>query len=379
MEKVHEFCKAIISKLQNWIFWKIVIIASLLFIVSTDITILVFAKQDSDDNNLSFGYYIFFMITQIWWNYSSWIMFLIFYYPRKYDIPDSLEDFIEEKCESLVKRFKSLLLKILMFGKYSCILFDKSLFLDSCIYQHLDNSNLETVVRFWIYLLYVSTFGLIITSWLAYLFLVPILMLKTIRHGVQYKYEDERIYGSRNAIYFQSGLIVWWIINYSIINTLGPNFSLGMIVVQILYALLMIWFFATITLKTIDFSKYSMIFNPLVLIFESMFAAIFGVIYSSILLWFCVKDIWSLSNSHSTEAPDRDLQVYQNVNQDIHQITWELWSDLVFWGDRDSAILPWGHIFHFDCIKIWIEIKRNKTCPKDHKRIVRSQIRKLML
>ena len=90
------------------------------------------------------------------------------------------------------------------------------------------------------------------------------MMLQAIQFGILDTDDDEKPEFLRNAILFQGLLFVWWLINFSIINALGPDLSGGMIFMEVLYALVTLWFFAVISLKSIDLKKYLMLLNPLV-------------------------------------------------------------------------------------------------------------------
>ena len=113
------------------------------------------------------------------------------------------------------------------------------------------------------------------------IFFVPFMMLNAIKYGLLEVDEDQKPNTLRNTIVMQGLLFIWWIINYSIINALGPDLSGGMIFMQVLYALITLWFFATISLKAIDIKKFLLIVNPLVLLFGSVFV-LFAVILLSI-------------------------------------------------------------------------------------------------
>ena len=61
-------------------------------------------------------------------------------------------------------------------------------------------------------------------------------------------------------------LFLWWLINFVIINALGPHLSAAMILMEVLYVLVTLWFFAIITLKAFEKSSYLIVCNPLVII-----------------------------------------------------------------------------------------------------------------
>ena len=92
MGRVKDFKDKLIEGSQNAIFSRIVILVSLIFIMTRDITMIVQISVNSDDNQLPLGYYIFFLTFQVLWSYSSWIMLLLLFYPNNDDLPNAFED-----------------------------------------------------------------------------------------------------------------------------------------------------------------------------------------------------------------------------------------------------------------------------------------------
>ena len=71
-------------------------------------------------------------------------------------------------------------------------------------------------------------------------------MLQAIQFGILQADEDEKLSFLRNTILFEGLLFIWWLINFAVINALGPDLSGGMIFMGALYALITLWFFAII-------------------------------------------------------------------------------------------------------------------------------------
>ena len=231
--------------------------------------------------------------------------------------------------------------------------------------------------KWFVFILYFITIFCIPFSFIFLTTIVPVLMMATIMYGANIEYEGESIIGVRSATYFQSGLIAWWVVNFSIIYALGPNLSVGMEIVQIFYALTMIWFFSIISFKTIDFSMYSMILNPFVLIIGTIFAIILPFIFPCMLLWFSVTSWYSKPVPRIIDVPEADPEALQNANQDIHKIIWAIWSDPVFEDGETPASLSWGHLFHLGCIDRWIETRGDIKCPVDNRNTSRDQVLKV--
>ena len=51
------------------------------------------------------------------------------------------------------------------------------------------------------------------------------------------------------VILCESLLFLWWLANFTIINTLGPHLSIAMIIMEVLYYLITLWFFIIIKMK----------------------------------------------------------------------------------------------------------------------------------
>ena len=61
-------------------------------------------------------------------------------------------------------------------------------------------------------------------------------------------------------------LFLWWLINFVIINVLGPHLSIAMIIMEVLYTLVTLWFFVIIVMKASGVSSFTIVCNPLVII-----------------------------------------------------------------------------------------------------------------
>ena len=83
--------------------------------------------------------------------------------------------------------------------------------------------------------------------------------------------DNEKIKALVDTILLQGLLFTWWLVNFVIINTLGPKLSLILMIVELLYALITLWFFAIISLKVIGYKKFMMFLNPLIPIIMPMF------------------------------------------------------------------------------------------------------------
>ena len=91
------------------------------------------------------------------------------------------------------------------------------------------------------------------------------------------------------SILYQSALFVWTVFNFPVVFIFFNQLSLVLIIMRGLYALLMIWLFATITLNTCHLNKYSIILNPLVIIIGGLLVIIFSPIKLAFLLYSIIK------------------------------------------------------------------------------------------
>ena len=137
----------------------------------------------------------------------------------------------------------------------------------------------------------------------------------------------------------ESLLFLWWLVNFTIINTLGPHLSIAMIIMEVVYALITLWFFAIITMKALKKSSCSIICNPFILIIGFVPLILFLVIGSIALIlvgimhWFskcinCQEKATEQSEEHENwanlgqqtqrelvepEQPREDVQRQENV------------------------------------------------------------------
>ena len=117
MERVKDFKDKLIKGSQNAIFSRIVILVSFVFIMTRDITMIVLISENSDDNQLPLGYYIFFLTFQVLWSYSSWIMLLLLFYPNNDDLPEAFESLEDEDRDYPMNLFIKFLEKLWLCGK----------------------------------------------------------------------------------------------------------------------------------------------------------------------------------------------------------------------------------------------------------------------
>ena len=94
-------------------------------------------------------------------------------------------------------------------------------------------------------------------------------------------------------VIFESLLFLWWLVNFTIINTLGPHLSIAMIIMEVVYALITLWFFAIITMKALKKSSSSIICNPLILIIGFVPLILFLVIGSIALILVAIMHLFS--------------------------------------------------------------------------------------
>ena len=110
-ERVKEFVEKLIEGSQKAVFSRIVILASFFVIVARDIAIVVLISINSDGNQLIHYYNIFFLTFQVLWSYSSWIMLLLFFYPKNDDLPEAFEC-LEDEDKYLMEIFWKILGKL---------------------------------------------------------------------------------------------------------------------------------------------------------------------------------------------------------------------------------------------------------------------------
>ena len=115
-ERVKEFVEKLIEGSQKAVFSRIVILASFFVIVARDIAIFVQISINSDGNQLIHYYNIFFLVFQVLWSYSSWIMLLLFFYPKNDDLPEAFEC-LEDEDKYLMEIFWKILGKLWLYGK----------------------------------------------------------------------------------------------------------------------------------------------------------------------------------------------------------------------------------------------------------------------
>ena len=237
--------------------------------------------------------------------------------------------------------------------------------------------------------------------YILYASLVPIMMLSALQLGLQRINDNERRKTITLAIFYQSPLMIW--VTYYIKVTTN-NFTLepGMIVLEVIYIMIMLWFFCTISLKAIQIKEYSMVLNPLIAIFSLIFSIIslpFLLIYSiyqGFKLWYqklilCWQNFRRIRDDelheNLIEFHDEEQNVDQGYDQQENQIEhqiedqaeWAICKYPIFQNEGTPAVLPCGHLFHFECIDYWIGIREQNICPFDRRPTFRNQIVRLII
>ena len=109
--------------------------------------------------------------------------------------------------------------------------------------------------------MYQLTTGLALVLCCIIILLVPVLILRAIKSTY---IKDKEVCDFLSL--YESSLILWWFINFLIINAFGPHLSTGVIIMEVVYALITLWFFVFIPIKTWADSSYVIVSNPLVFI-----------------------------------------------------------------------------------------------------------------
>ena len=83
-------------------------------------------------------------------------------------------------------------------------------------------------------------------------------------------------------------------------------------------------------------------------------------------------------NVNQSEEENDDANNEEIANQNAIQIEWIICKDSIYLrNERDYAVLPCGHMFHYECIDDWIGNRRKNSCPIDRTRVLRNQIIKI--
>ena len=122
--------------------------------------------------------------------------------------------------------------------------------------------------------IYLLIFAVASTAWFIFIFLIPLMTLSAIQFGIQQIEVHEKVLILRNAIFFQSPLILWTAFNHNKIANNEFASTPKMKFIETIYILLMIWFFTTISLKAIQVKSYYMLFNPLIVLISLFFTII---------------------------------------------------------------------------------------------------------
>ena len=105
--------------------------------------------------------------------------------------------------------------------------------------------------------IYQATIGFVLVSCCVIVLLIPVLILQDIKIASvneDSRYDHEII---RDILLCESLLFLWWFINFAFINVHRPYLSAGMIIMEVVYVLITLWFFATIQSKTRQISRDS--------------------------------------------------------------------------------------------------------------------------
>ena len=119
MEKVSDFISKTVEKSRSNFFCKLVITASLLTIIATDLTTVILVALDSDSSNSIVIYCVFFIFIQFFWSYGSWVMFLLLFYSSQNRQFDRNVHYWELEQRNPVKIFFKMCKMLLMSGKYA--------------------------------------------------------------------------------------------------------------------------------------------------------------------------------------------------------------------------------------------------------------------
>ena len=390
---------------------KPIIAVSLLIALGRDVAILYLIFMGQVDTNLPLLYWIFYCILQFLWTYVPWILLNIYFY---HDEPDFY--FSGYFWGIAIEKIADCLLEIS----------NKCIFLDGCIEEC--DWGYWRILQFVLFYIYIFTFGIILTVSFASLILVPyiiILLVKCDHLDIQYLREYLVL-----SILF---LTFWGVSNYVVTWVLDTDLFLELWYVNIVYGLFTGWLYFTLNLHVWNLRKYSIVFNPLVIfgvtIFILIMAAAFVLISPilaicapllCIIVWCSkLKSIYSRNNdrfnrnesqiyhnlsstdsgeeskhgegeesehgegeeSKHGEGDQEDGVVNQTTNQqNINHVECVICKDSIYLhNERDYAVLPCGHIFHYECIDDWIGIRGHNSCPIDRRQVLRHQIVRIMI
>ena len=88
MEQVLKLCvESFQGKAENTIFWKLVILTSLMIVFARDTIIYIQISRFSEEYSDILRYYTTFYYVQIIWLYVPWVMLSIMFYPVYGNIP----------------------------------------------------------------------------------------------------------------------------------------------------------------------------------------------------------------------------------------------------------------------------------------------------
>ena len=103
------------------------------------------------------------------------------------------------------------------------------------------------------------------------------------------EYDLERCEAIGGVVLCEILLLLWWLINFVIINVLGPHLSIAMIIMEVLYTLVTLWFFVIIILKALEKSELAILCNPLVIIIGFVILILLLLIAPMVLIFIGIK------------------------------------------------------------------------------------------
>ena len=226
--------------------------------------------------------------------------------------------------------------------------------------MHSENRCCRWVSIIWFFLTfcYIVSIGVPLTIIISCLFAVPVLLFNVLLFGIMRIHNYQKRSVIMSAILSESLAIIWWFVNSVIILSIRPNSLSWMNMIEVLYFYLMAWFFVTLPLNSIYYNGLVILCNPLVLILIIVLfligACIIGIIWWFFLpiriMYWCYRRIIR-------------YVVYDNFNR----LDWIIWTEPILISGKTPAKLPWEHLFHHECITLWL--RHQNTCPIDRTRV----------
>ena len=368
---------------------KIFGIASFLVFLWRDLASLHSERKELATNSLPRLSWVIFCILQCFWNHVPWVMLISYFDYRKTEVDPHTNVswwlFDEYGVYYKVKGILSWIWRERLYDK---------------LFRQNDNNNnsihesLLQIILKALLLIFTLAIGILLCV-LFLLFWVPyIIFAKIVESNAWTIDRFDMIVKSTYIL-----LIIWWVSNLAAIFILPPNLVADSWYINFLYGLLIIWFYFALILHLCYLKRYLMIFNPLLIIIEIIFALLGIVVFYSrlpsyfIILWF------SNLISYCCFAPKRNLDIDRNYNdlsddelsvqnsiddtvkqKTLNQVECIICTDSIYLQDeRKHAVLPCGHLFHLECIQDWIGTRGKNTCPIDRKVVSQEQILKIMI